>query len=526
MRLRIWMPGCLLVCLLSGRSSALLAADCGALRELPAGETSLRLTEPVRSGSLDVPGEAPMRDLPPFCRVTGVLRPTSDSEIQFEVWLPEQGWNGRFVGVGNGGFAGSIWYFEMANYIKRGFAVAGSDAGHRGESADATWAYGHPEKVKDFGWRAVHLTAERARQIVKAYYGKDEEKAFFDACSDGGREALMEAQRFPEDYDGILAGAPANAWSTMLAAGVAAMQSLMADPRAYISDMKLPAIQKAALDACDAQDGVKDGMIGDPEKCNFDPAVLLCKDGDALDCLTQPQVDALKSLYGGARSRQGTTFFPGFAKGGEAGWKQWIVGEAPGGSLFAQFVQNDFRYIVTGDPKWNALSADLDASLAQSKAKTAEDLDSTSPDLSKFAAHGGKLILYHGWSDAAISPWNTIAYYNSVRQTMGGPKADSFVRLYMLPGMEHCSGGPGPSAAGQFGLATAKGPKYGLFDSLENWVTKGSPEEDVVATRYDHGEGGAMKVGMTRPLCAYPKVAKYKGSGDTNDAESFTCAEP
>jgi len=500
----------------------LRAADCAGLKNLKLDATTITLAEPVTSGEVTIEGEAPMRELPTFCRVAGVIRPSNDSEIHFEVWMPEQGWNGRFMGVGNGGFAGSIGYRQFESALKRGFAVAGSDAGHEGNATDATWAYQHPEKVKDFGWRAVHVTRERAKQIVQAYYGKPETKAYFDSCSDGGREALMEAQRFPDDYDGILAGAPANAWSTMLAAGVGAMQAQMLNPRGYFSDLKLPAIEKAVLAQCDMLDGVKDGVIGDPTQCHFDPQVLLCKGSETRDCLTQPQIETLKTLYTGAKDDEGKIIFPGFSMGDERGWGHWVVGESAGGSDFAQYVQNNFRYIVTGDPKWNALTADMDATLKESQEKTAADLDATNPDLSRFAAHGGKLILYHGWNDAAISPWNTIAYYKSVQQTMGEGKAAEVVRLYMAPGMEHCLGGPGASAFGQFGIPTAKGPKYGLFDSLEDWVEKGAPDEDVIATKYD----GQDKAEFTRPLCAYPTVAKYKGTGDTNDAANFACVEP
>jgi hypothetical protein len=521
---RVWLG---LVCLLGVQFSARLWADCLGLKDLKLEHTSITTAEPVTSGSVNIPGAAaPVSGLPSFCRVSGILRPTSDSEIRFEVWMPAQEWNGRFLGTGNGGFAGAISYQQFIGYLKRGFAVAGSDAGHQAEATDASWAFGHPEKVKDFGWRAVHLTTERAKQIIAAYYGKPQQKAYFDACSNGGREALMEAQRFPADYDGILAGAPANAWSTMVAAGIGLMQSLIGDPKAYFSDWKLPAIQKAALDACDAADGVKDGIISDPANCHFDPQVLQCKSGDRLDCLTQPQINALKRLYAGAADRQGKVIFPRFSMGDETSWREWVVGEDPEASLSARFLRNNFRYIVTGDPKWNALTADPEASLLQSREKTAADLDSTNPDLTSFSARGGKLILYHGWNDPAISPGNTTAYYGSVEHRMGEQKVASFVRLYMVPGMEHCTGGPGPSAFGQFGMPTAKGPQNGLFDSLQDWVEKGAPDEGVFATRYVPGEDGKMKAEITRPLCAYPAVPKYKGSGDSNDASSFACAKP
>jgi feruloyl esterase len=312
----------------------------------------------------------------------------------------------------------------------------------------------------------------------------------------------------------------------MLSAGAGALQSLIGDPKAYIPDRKLPAIEKASLAACDALDGVKDGIIGDPRQCRFDPEILLCKNGDALDCLTQQQVEELKALYAGTKDAEGNILFPGFSMGDEMAWKEWIVGEDPGASLSSQFVQNYFRYMVTGDPKWNVLTANIDSLLQESREKEATDLDATDPDLSRFAARGGKLILYHGWNDPAISPWNSVTYYGRVEEKMGEKEVDSFARLYMVPGMEHCSGGPGASALGQFGMETAKGPKYGLFDSLQDWVEKGSPDEGVVATKYSVGKDGARQAKMTRPLCAYPKVAKYKGSGETNDAVNFACATP
>jgi hypothetical protein len=517
-----WAAG---LCLMIASSTALFATDCAAMKDLKLEATTITLADAVTSGQVEIPGMAPIEELPGFCRVAGVLRPTSDSKIHFEVWLPEKEWNGRLLGSGNGGFAGAIYYQQLEGYLRRGFAVAGSDAGHQAEGTDATWAYGHPEKVKDFGWRAIHLMTERAKQIIQAYYGKAQDRAYFDACSDGGREALIEAQRFPEDYDGILAGAPANAWSTMLAAGVAGMQKL-GDPRGYIPDWKLGAIQRAALEACDAQDGVKDGIVNDPAKCSFDPGVLKCKGEDGLDCLTEAQIETLKMFYSGFKDGKGKTLFPGFTPGDETSWRQWVIGEDPEASLSSRFIRNYFRYMVTDDPKWNAQTAEVDAMVKASQAKMAADLDATNPDLGRFAARGGKLILYHGWNDPAISPWNTIAYYKQVQQTMGAEKAAAFTRLYMAPGVEHCDGGPGPSAFGQFGDPTAKGAQYGLFDSLQNWVEKGAPTEEVFATKHAQGADGKMKTVMTRPLCAYPKVARYKGAGDTNDAGSFECAAP
>jgi len=514
------------ICLLLGTSPLLLAADCASLKNLQLTDTSITVAESVTSGALEIAeDDATLRELPAFCRVAGEFHPSSDSRIRFEVWLPEQGWNGRLLGVGNGGFAGAFGYHEMASYLKRGFAVAGSNAGHEGEATDASWAWQHPEKVKDFGWRAVHLTAARAKEILDAFYGRPVEKSYFDSCSDGGREALMEAQRFPGDYDGILAGAPANAWSTLMASGAIFMQDLMTDPNAYIPDRKLKFIESAVLAKCDALDGVKDKVIGDPAECRFDPETLLCKDGDASDCLTQPQVDALKHLYGGVRDSQGGLVFPGYSMGDESGWADWIVGASPGASQGSLYVQNYFRYMVTGDPTFNVLTARPEELLRESREKGAADLDATDPDLSRFAARGGKLILYHGWNDAAIPPGNTVGYYQSVEKQMGAEKTASFVRLYMIPGMEHCYGGPGATAFGQFGIETGEGPKYGLFDSLENWVEKGAPDESVVATKYGPAKDGKPETVFTRPLCAWPTVARYQGSGDPNEAGNFKCVE-
>jgi feruloyl esterase len=514
-------------CLLAGSSSLLLAADCASLKNVKIADTNITIADTVTSGVLEIADAGPpLRDLPAFCRVAGELRPTSDSRIRFEVWLPAQGWNGRLLGGGNGGFAGSIYYAQLAGYLKRGFTVAATDAGHQAEGTDASWAYGHPEKVKDFGWRAIHLTAELSKQILSAFYGKPADKSYFDACSDGGREALMEAQRFPEDYDGILAGAPANEWSTMLAAAAGSMQGLFGDPKAYIPARKLGAIQRASLAACDALDGVKDNVVGDPAKCRFDPQVLLCKEDDSADCLTQPQIDSVKMLYAGYKDGKGNIIFPGYSMGDETSWKEWIVGEDPGAGLSSRFVRNYFRYMVSDDPRTNVLTPTVDDLLRQSRTKRSDDLDASNPDLSRFAARGGKLILYHGWNDPAISPSNTVSYFENVERQMGKEKADAFVRLYMVPGMEHCFNGPGANAFGQFGAETAKGPKYGLFDSLETWVEKGSPGEDVFATKYEQGTNGAMKVGFTRPLCAWPKVARYNGSGDASDAANFTCVAP
>lgn len=515
--MRVLFPALLALLSLSSAS----AQNCAELKNADIDRGKISAADVVDMGIFRHPITGAMYDhLPTFCRVRGELRPTADSDIRFEVWLPEKSWNGRYLGVGNGGFAGEIDYRALANDVSKGFAAAATDTGHFGDSEDASWAYQHPEKIADFGWRAIHLTAQAAKQIVSAYYGKPASHAYFDSCSDGGREALMEAQRFPEDYDGILAGAPANNWATMLGGGLAGLQETNLDPAGVIPDLKLPAIERASLAACDRLDGVKDDIVSDPEKCHFDPSTLLCKHGDSLDCLTSPQVVSLRHIYEGGTAPDGQVIFPGFLPGDEDGWHPWLIGPGPLDSSGAQYVRNYFAYMVANDPRFNILAAPIDASLAEARAKTSHDLDATSPDLHSFAARGGKLILYHGWNDPAISPWNTIHYDQSVQQTMGSSQTQSFLQLYMAPGVEHCVGGPGPDFFGQLGLPTEKG--HGLFDVLETWVEKGTPPAEVVATKYGHDQ----KPVMTRPLCPYPEIAKYDDSGDPNLAASFRCVQP
>jgi feruloyl esterase len=496
------------------------AVDCASLATIALPDTTITSAESVTTGALTTPYGESLTKLPAFCRIAGVLHPSADSHILFEVWLPEKGWNHKLLGTGNGGFAGTIYYKQMAGYLARGYATAGSDAGHQADAQDASWAYHHPEKVVDFGYRALHLTTLDAKTVAAKYYDHGPSKSYFDSCSDGGREALMEAQRFPEDYDGILAGAPANYWTHLVASAVAPAKALATDPSAYISSMKLPAITAAVLAECDAKDGLKDGILNDPRECHFDPASLLCKDGDALTCLTAPQVAWLQGVYSGGHMSDGTLIFPGLEPGDEAGaWKDWLIGNAPGAS---NYVQNYFRYIVLGDPTWNALTADVDASVKAADEKTAANLNSTDPDLSRFAARGGKLILYHGWNDPAIAPLNTIDYYQSVGKTMGAEKEASFVRLYMVPGMEHCANGPGPSFFGQLGIPTAAASPFGVFTALEDWVEKGTLPGEIVATKYSP----AQKLVMTRPVCPYPQAPKYDGKGDPNVAASFACVAP
>jgi len=342
----------------------------------------------------------------------------------------------------------------------------------------------------------------------------------------------MEAQRYPADYDGILAGAPANNWARMMTNAVAGVQAMAkkteGEPGSYIPPTKLPAISVAVNAACDKLDGVTDGVLNDPRECRFDPATMLCKGAETDACLTAPQVTTLKALYAGAHDSTGRLVFPGYvpgAEGGTNGWALWITGLKPDSSLMHMFGTQYFSNMVYGDADWDYKTFSVDAGLAMALKTTSVALDSTDPDLKAFADRGGKLILYHGWNDPAISSLNTVNYYESVVGAMGEDGTRSAVRLFMAPGVQHCGGGPGPDSFGQFGATPSSGPadaQHDLYAALEVWVEKGVAPEQVIASKME-GEGAARHATVTRPLCAYPKVAKYKGTGDVNDAVNFVC---
>ena len=481
------------------------------------------------SAGREMPGlEALVKKVPAFCRVVAVATPSTDSNIQIEVWLPESGWNGRFRGQGNGGFAGSIAYPLLELAVTAGYASAATDTGHTGSPIDAGWALGHPEKVADYGYRGIHEMTRVAKAVIEAYYGKPAQYSYFGACSNGGRQALMEAQRFPEDYDGILAGAPANNFTHLLTNALANAQALGAGAGSYIPPSKLPAITRAVNAACDAQDGVADGVLNDPRQCHFDAAALQCKDKDSSECLTAPQVATLKKLYAGGRTAKGDLIFPGYLPGAEdaqGAWLPWITGPELGKSLLFAFGGGFFSGMVYEQANWSVQGASLDEALKTAEEKTGRVVDAVDADLTKFNGRGGKLILYHGWNDPAISALGTIDYYKSVVQKMGRPKVESFTRLYLVPGMLHCGDGPGATV---FGEGLGGGPadaQHDIHTALEQWVEKGKAPGPLTATKFVNDEETAG-VKMTRPLCAYPQTAKYKGSGDTNDAKNFVCAAP
>ena len=516
-----------------GQTSRATQSSCGSLAQLTLANTKITLAQSVPAGAFAPPPSpdagqgmhASYEDLPAFCRVVAEVSPTADSTIKMEVWMPATGWNGKYQGQGNGGFAGAIGYAALGAAIKRGYAAAGTDTGHTG--GDAAWALGHPEKVIDFGYRAIHEMSMKAKVIIDAFYGHDPEHSYFASCSDGGREALMEAQRFPEDYDGILAGAPANFWTHLLVGAMWVNLATLLDQASYIPASKLPAIGASVLAACDAQDGVTDGILNDPRQCNFDPATLLCQGADSNSCLTMPQVTALKKIYAGPHDSAENRIFPGYMPGAEegpGGWATWITGEERGRDVLLSFGTQFFSDMVYEQTAWDYKTFNVDQAMKLADAKTAHALNATDPNLDFFRARGGKLIMYHGWGDAAIPAPNSIDYYKSVVAKLGQPAVDTFLRLFMVPGMQHCGGGPGPNSFGQGANFPPHDPEHNIYSALEQWVEKGVAPSKIVATKYVDDSSPTKGAKMTRPLCAYPQIAKYKGTGDTNDAANFVCA--
>jgi hypothetical protein len=501
------------------------AHSCDELAKLNLPHTTIDTAESVPAGNFTPPGAKALSNLPAFCRVAGVIKPAADSDIRFEVWMPATGWNGKFQGLGNGGFAGAIGYDGLGMAVTAGYAAAATDTGHHAGPTDATWALDHPDKIADFGYRAIHETAVQAKAILHAFYGQSPSHSYFSSCSNGGRQALMEAQRYPEDYDGIIAGAPAYYWTHLLANAAWDNLAVLGAKDSYIPAKKLSAIQNAALAACDALDGVKDGVIEDPTRCHFDPGILLCKAEDTDSCLTAPQVTALRKLYAGGHNSHGQ-IFPGYSPGGEAefgGWAMWITGPTPEHSLMFAFGTQFYKNMVFDNAAWDYHTFNADADTKTGDEKQSRNMNATDADLSRFRARGGKLILYHGWSDAAIAPRSTIEYYDSVSAKMGA-KTGMFVRLFMVPGMEHCGGGLGPNSFGALSVG-AGDAAHDMDAALERWVEKGTAPESIIAVKRKADMDPKSEIVRTRPLCAYPSIAHYNGTGSTDDAANFTCAK-
>jgi feruloyl esterase len=474
------------------------AATCESLSSLALPNTTITMAQSAKGAGTT--GAAP--PLPEFCRVAAAIRPTNDSDIKMEIWLPSEGWNGKLEANGNGGWSGSINLQALAQGLKRGYATAMSDLGHEGSSA--SFALGHPEKLVDFGYRAAHEMTIAAKSIVASYYGRAAKFSYWTGCSAGGRSALMEAQRFPEDYDGIIAGAPGLNWTGRAILSVWIAQAAHKSEAAYIPPSKYPLIHQAVLQACDASDGVKDGVLEDPTRCHFDPAELQCKAADGPECLTAPQVETARAIYAtvvNPRSKQ--AIIHGFEPGSELGWAT-MAGPRPfaiGADLF--------KYVVFQDPGWDYTTFNFDSDVERTSKAENGLLNAMNPNLRAFIGRGGKLIQYHGWSDPQIAPFSSVEYYTSVLDAMGGAASvQGSYRLFMVPGMAHCGGGDGASS-------------FDMLSALEQWVENGKVPDRIEASRIRNGS-----TERTRPLCPYPQIAVYKGLGSTDSAANFVCKAP
>ncbi|HWK52991.1 MAG TPA: tannase/feruloyl esterase family alpha/beta hydrolase [Hyphomicrobiales bacterium] len=433
--------------------------------------------------------------------MAATLTPSGDSDIGIEVWLPLENWNCKLLSVGNGGWTGSIATGALAEGVARGYAAASTDTGHQGGSA--SFALGHPEKLVDFAHRATHEMTVQAKAIAARFYDNAPRHSYFNGCSAGGRQGMKAAQLYPQDYDGIVAGSPGLNWTGRALQTLWVAQGSQASPGSLIPAAKFPTLHAAALAACDGNDGVMDGVIDNPPQCTFDPMVLQCSAGDGGDCLTPAQVETARHIYAPVRNTAtNAVIVPGLSPGSELGWST-MASERPFGPGV-----DLFRYLVFGDADWDFAAFDFAADVPATL-QAAGHLDALDPDLSGFFSAGGKLLSYHGWSDPQISPGSTVQYYETVLATMGGSEAvQANHRLFMVPGMNHCGGGPGTAT-------------FDMLAALEAWVEKGEGPDSIVAS---HEENDSTI--RTRPLCPYPQVAVFAGDGSTNVAESFSCQVP
>ncbi len=504
---------------------AAAANNCEALTGLTIANTTITAAKSLAAGSFTPPeagrGNRAIDNLPAFCEVHGLLKPTPNSQIHFEVWLPADNWNGKLQVVGNGGLAGTISYPAMAAALRNGFATASTDTGHTTTEPRA-WLQDR-ERLIDYSYRGLHLTTVDAKAIVDAYYSQQPKYAYYSGCSTGGKQGLMEAQRYPADFNGILAGDAANFWTHQMVSevwdGV-----VTSTPETNLPKEKLQLLQNAALAACDALDGAADGLVSDPMRCHFDPAKLQCKGGDSSSCLTSAQVDAVRKIYSGPMNpRTGKNIYPGFYPGAEMGW---APGTVINRTKTSGVSSNDFwSYALFHKPDWQFRTLDFDHDVQTLDEKFAPLMNATDPNLEEFRKLGHKLIYYHGAADPLIPAQNGVNYYETVVAAQKGlERTQEFYRAFLVPGLYHCAGGPGPIA---FGTSEPPPPSqvdadHDAMRSLERWVEQGGAPAKIVGTKYVDNNP-AKGVAFQRPLCPYPQVAKYKGSGDMNDAANFTC---
>jgi feruloyl esterase len=473
-------------------------------------------------------GRATGANVPGVCEVHGTIARSSGSAVKFVVWLPVTDWNGKYRQEGNSGWAGVIPYWNLIDPVRRGYAAAATDNGHEAPPGVSTAAAAlrNRETLADFGYLAVHDTSVRAKALIAAYYGRPPSHSYFVGCSEGGREALMSAQRYPDDFRGILAAAPSASFTGVMTAFAWNQRALRATPGSYIPPAMLPVIQRAVLGACDALDGIADGLLENPRACRFDPAVLTCGANTGPDCLTASQVGALRAIYAGPTNpRTGEQLFPGLPPGHEGTprtWAGWMITDPLSNALQFAHAKAFFGELVSTRPDWEPGALDFDADAGAARTLIGPVLDATSPDLRGFRAAGGKLLQYHGWGDAAVSPLASIAYYEAVRAQIG---VDDYYRLFMVPGMGHCGGVAGPAYFGNVGLGDPRAlrdPERDVFSALEAWVERGTPPERLIGS----GTVGDVSTPLTRPICPYPTEAHYKGQGDIHNADNFDCRAP
>jgi feruloyl esterase len=440
--------------------------------------------------------------LPEHCKISATIKPTPASNIGVEYILPTPAnWNGKFLGLGGGGFGGVIREPVFAEGLKRGYAEAQTDIGHKESKGplDGSWAFTadgkpNPDAVSDYDWRSVKLMTDVGKELVQKFYGEKPKYSYWQGCSTGGREGLLEAQRYPDDYDGVIAGAPVYT-SRLQLGGIVRGEAMSRMPGSTIPNELYPVINKAVLGACDAQDGLADGYLTDPTKCKFDPAQLACKPGNAANsCLTPAQVETVKLV------NKGSSIYPGTQMGGELDWvnkyNKIDIDRSIGGQMA--------KYMVFMDPQYDPLTFDTKRDLKKwDSAQVSKEGNAENPDVRAFVKRGGKMIVYHGFNDPGPSPLSTLKYVTAAKAKLG-KDADKSLRLFMVPGMYHCRGGPGPDS-------------FDALTALESWVEKGVPPASIRA------ENKAK--GFTRPLCPYPEVAKYKGAGNQNDAANFACVK-
>lgn len=484
-------------------------------------DATLTTVQHYAQGDFTTPTNAVIADVPSFCRVAATLRPSPDSDIKVEVWLPAENWNGKYLGLGNGGFAGALNFPSLAAGLRRGYAVAHTDMG-TAPAGDGTPLQNHPEKWIDWGYRSTHLMTLLAKDTVNKYYSKGPAKSYFFGCSTGGGQGLHEAQRFPADYDGIVAGAPAHnrvsthtsvMWS-WAASRVDAASALPAEKRTLLSN--------AVLAACDAADGLVDGIVSRPEACTFSPRALQCTAADAPDCLNASQVVAVEKIYAGPKNTAtGAQIFPGLFRGSESQWG-FLTAPADPGALppFGGI----FTWVFGSNFDWRSYDYGKDA-IAMENALGAATA-AVNPDLKEFRARGGKIISYQGLADVIVGPGEIPRYLQQVESTTG--QTGTFMRLFNVPGMGHCSGGAAPNVFGNTLTAApfAGDPNRDVLTALERWVENGTVPTRLVATQYSNGNPTTGTVVRTRPICPYPQVARYNATGDANLETSFTCAAP